>query len=55
MNRTGAHKLEVIDMLLGGVPFVPGESIARVEFIKLDHEVISGDFGNDGGTGDGKA
>lgn len=55
MNRAGGVLGDGVSVLGGAVPFVLVEAVDGVEGVLLLHVLVPGDFGKDGGAGDGEA
>ena len=54
MDGTGALAGEGVQVLGGAVAFVTAEAVVGVEVVEGEHHAVAGDFGDDGGGGDGK-
>jgi len=55
VNGAGAVLFEGGEMLFGAVAFMLGEAIERVLLVQGQHHAVAGNFGDDGGGGDGEA
>ena len=55
VDRRWPQLAQASKVLLSAIAFVVSQPIARIDAIKLRHQMVTGYFGNDGGTGDREA